>query len=251
VTTLLLLAVLFPVAVYLGFLGWLNRRPRGTVVAGPWDFAGILFAASGFLLVGGPALLSSLLGTDTWRDLWLFGRKTAETPAEGWLLVGRTLVFGLYFLLVVVGAALILRRRQRMTAIYNVDPALVEWVLGEAFGRLRVPFVQCGNVLIIDPDQEPPASQNGEVQAAGPVVPIDRLTTLEVEASVGLCHVTLLWDPPVSLLRREVEAEVRQAVAARPAPGGAVGDWLLILSAALFFLLMLGAGLIILLREVR
>ena len=46
-------------------VGVVDRR-QPLFVPGPWDFAGILFAASGFLLAGGPALLSSR--SETWID---------------------------------------------------------------------------------------------------------------------------------------------------------------------------------------
>ena len=41
-------------AIYLLILGAINRRQHPLMVYGPWDFAGVLFAASGFLLFGGP-----------------------------------------------------------------------------------------------------------------------------------------------------------------------------------------------------
>jgi hypothetical protein len=253
---LLLLAVLFPVAVYLAVLGWINRRPRGVLVSGPWDFVGVLFAASGFLLLGGPALLSSLTQTDTWRNFWVLGKFTGRIPLEQRLALGRVVLFGGYFLLVVSLAAFLLWRRRRLTSIYNVDPSLVENVLGQTFERWRVPFVQTGNLLVIDPGvvmvtpTDPPEG-DGPRTASRPVALVDRVTRLEIEASLGMCHVTLWWDPPGSLLRREVEGQLRLALAEHEAPGGAVGDWLLIASSGLFFLLLLGAGVIALVRLLR
>src|SRR5205085_9151174 len=95
ITTLLLVAVLFPIAIYLSVLGWINRRARGLLISGPWDFAGILFAASGFLFLGGPTLLGTVMQTDLWRDFWV--RTCGDEGAS----VGRVLLFGLYFLVVV------------------------------------------------------------------------------------------------------------------------------------------------------
>src|SRR5262249_36319761 len=139
-TTLLLLAMLFPVAVYLAVLGWLNRRPRGFLVSGPWDFCGVLFAASGFLMLGGPALLDSLSESESWRRLWLMGKGGDNGPLTERLEVGRALLYGGYFLLIVSAAAFLLWRRRRLTAIYNVDPTLVETVLGEVFERMQLSF---------------------------------------------------------------------------------------------------------------
>jgi hypothetical protein len=235
---LLLLAVLFPVAVYLGILGWINRRPRGLLVRGPWDFAGILLAASGLILFGGPALLNSLIQTENWRDFWLTGRfiRDASDP----LALGRVVLYGCYFLIVVAASALVMRHRRRLTSIYNVHPSLVEQVLGETFRRWRLSFLQTGNVLLIEPVQAA-----GPEQAAPPSVLVERVTTLEIEASLALYHVTLAWDPADSLLRHEVESRLRHALAREPAPGGAVGDWFLLAASTLFFLLVLGLGLVV------
>src|SRR5262245_31692421 len=135
-TTLLLIAMLFPVAVYLAILGWLNRRSHGFLLSGSWDFCGILFAASGFLMLGGPALLDSLSQSDVWRRLWLMG-KAGGRPLTEHLELARIILYAIYFLLVISGAAFLLWRRRRLTAIYHVDPVLVETVLGEVFERLR------------------------------------------------------------------------------------------------------------------
>src|SRR5436309_6223400 len=121
---LLLLALLFPVAVYLAVLGWLNRRPHGFLVSGPWDFCGVLFAASGFLTLGGPALIDSLSQSDAWRRLWLMGKAGQGRPLTEYLELGRALLYGGYFLLVVSASAFLLWRRRRLTAVYNVDPTL-------------------------------------------------------------------------------------------------------------------------------
>ena len=75
---MILLAFLLPFSIYLLLLGNLNRRPHPVLVPGTWDFAGVLFAASGFLLVVGPAVISS--GSEGWRMFWLFGAR-AGLPA--------------------------------------------------------------------------------------------------------------------------------------------------------------------------
>src|SRR5262245_39222458 len=67
-----LVAFLFPVTIYLVLLGMLNRHRSPVVVPGPWDFAGVLFAASGFLLVGGPSVLAGV--GDRWRIVRIAGQ---------------------------------------------------------------------------------------------------------------------------------------------------------------------------------
>ena len=62
---------LVPLGLYLLLLGHFNRQGRPVFVSGPLDFVGILFAASGFLMFGGPAILTSL--NESWRSFWLLG----------------------------------------------------------------------------------------------------------------------------------------------------------------------------------
>ncbi len=265
---MLLLAFLFPVAVYLLFLAHLNRRPRPTMVAGPWDFAGVLFAASGFLLFGGPSLLSTLSLNETWRGFWLRGRGGPGITDEDGLLAVRAGLFAVYFVAVVAGAVLVLWRRRRVTAIYNVEPAVVEAVLGQVLQRWQLPFVQAGNVLAFAPDDGPDrrprrrpdplaayapgaelsAAPDGNAAPAGVAPPlVDCAVTLEVDVAPALCHVTLTWDPPDTLLRREVEGQLGRALAEVPSPVSSVGDWMLIIAYGLFFLVLLGLTVLALL----
>jgi hypothetical protein len=250
---LILLAVLFPIAVYLSVLGWINRRPRGLLLSGRWDFVGVLFAASGLLLLGGPALLSSVCLTEAWRNFWIMGKWSGDAGVEESLALGRAILFGTYFLVVVLSCGLILWRRRRLTALYNVDPAVVERVLGEVFAARQMQFVQMGNVLVIDSERPPTLLTTAEdgLPAVAPATVIEEPLTLEVEASARMSHVSLWWNPPDSLLRRELEMQLRHALARERAPGGPIGDWLLLASSLLFFLLLLGAGVLVLLRFTR
>lgn len=267
---MLLLLMLFPVAVYIAVLGWLNRRPHGFIVSGAWDFAGILFAASGFLMLGGPALLDGLSQSDAWRRFWILGKGVSvrdsltqsiqnrrlwlvhapadDRPLSEQLELARALLYISYFLLVLVGTALLLWRRRRLTAIYNVDPFTVETVLGNVLRRQHLSALQAGNVLFIRPDPTAPPP-------AEPLVPgallVEKVTTLEVEASLGLAHVSLWWQPADSLLRRETEKELRLILAQQPAPGHVAGDWMLLVSSLLFFLMVIGAGVVLLLRLMK
>jgi hypothetical protein len=242
----LLLALLLPIAVYLLVLAQINRRPRALLVSGPWDFAGVLFAASGFLLFGGPAILTSLSLNETWRRFWLLGRDSSGLSNDDLLYTLRLVLFALYFAGMVAAASVLLWKRRRLTAVYNVDPAVIETVLGETFERWRLPFVQTGNVLTFEPES---AALSAEKAPAAALV--DQTTTLEVEVSAGMNHATLLWDPPDSRLRREVETQLGRTLAQTPAPASNVGDWLLLVSGGLFFLLLVGLTVLTLLWVLR
>src|SRR5262249_28836011 len=118
------LVFLLPLTIYFLVLGVINRRWRPLVVRGRWDFAGLLFAASGFLLFGGPSILSLLY--QRWRVAWLFNHQQQAPSLSNeayyfWLALAI-----LYFLAVVGGAAFLLWRRGDQLAIYNIDPAIFD-----------------------------------------------------------------------------------------------------------------------------
>src|SRR5438552_1264056 len=125
--SLIFVAFLLPLAVYLLALGWINRQPRPILVSGTWDFVGLLFAASGFLLFGGPAVLSAL--NERWRLLWLLGETGGvsdglDRARDLWVLLAV-----LYFGAVVAGCAWVFLKRRQLTCIYNVEPAIAETAL--------------------------------------------------------------------------------------------------------------------------
>ena len=62
----------FPLAIYLLILALINSRRRPTMISGPWDFALVLLALSGFILVGGPSILAQF--DIFWRYLLLHAR---------------------------------------------------------------------------------------------------------------------------------------------------------------------------------
>ena len=233
IPSLLLVALVLPLAVYLLILARINRGRRALMVSGPWDFAGILFAASGFLIFGGPALLSSLSLNETWRNFWLRGRKPLNIAHDDLLLTLRIVLFVLYFLVVVAVSALLLWRRRRLTSIYNVNPATIETALGETVERWHLPFVQTGNLLTFEPVVPPSAGL------------VERTVILEVDVNPALCHVTLLWHPPDSRLRREMESHLAHALAQTPAPASPASDWLLIAAYFLFFLMLVGVSVLL------
>ena len=101
--SLIFVAFFVPLAVYLLVLGHINRRPRPVLVSGAVDFIGLLFAGSGFLLFGGPAVLSSV--NERWRLFWLLGDAGSLTGLDHAWRLGLVLSL-LYFVVVVAGIAL-------------------------------------------------------------------------------------------------------------------------------------------------
>jgi hypothetical protein len=261
---LILLAFFFPVAVYLLILGGINRRSHPLMVPGVWDFIGILFAASGFLLLGGPAILSSM--NDRWRQFWLFGKSGGGLGPDGvwqlWLFLSI-----LYFGLVVAGAAFLLWRQRHLTSIYNIEPRQIERSLLHIFQRLGLNPVRSGNMYLFGlagdassahlaspegiqaPHYRPgggsvKAEPGGMLAVPGAATAGDFLgqtAILEVETFPGMRHATLHWDPADSLFRQEIESQLQRELAHTPADESDLGGWLLVAGLGLMAVLMLGA----------
>jgi hypothetical protein len=252
-----------PLAVYLLILGHINRGPRHLIVSGTWDFIGVLFAASGFLLAGGPAILSAI--DERWRMFWLFGERVrfVEPSLPGLLL---TVV---YFLVVVVGCVVVFLRQRQLTCIYNVEAAAVEAALLEACEHLGLDPIHSGNLLVfgLSLGGPPAAAPLQGIQAPHSLPRTGRITLerpvlgegplideelagqnaiLEMEPFVAARHVTLRWDPHDSPLRPALEAELDRRLALRGAPEHETGTWLnlagiglLALSVTIVFLMLL------------
>jgi hypothetical protein len=269
---LIFLAFLLPLAVYILVLGMINRRQHPFLVSGVWDFLGILVAASGPLLFGGPAVLSSQ--SERWRTFWLLGRWGGEGP-EGlrqlWVILA-----ALYFVVVVGGASIILWRQRRLTSIYNASEEMVEQALSRVCERLGASPVRSGNLFLfgLSPQLFPgQARMNGEgIQAPHYLPPSAHVTeeaavladkvkleaarsasellghpaVLEIDAFPTMQHVTLRWDPAETPLRREIEEGLTRELERTPAPEHDLGAWLMILGLLLLGLALLG-GLVVLL----
>jgi hypothetical protein len=143
---ILLAFILFPLAVYLLVLGAINRRRHPLIVSGTWDLVGLLFAVSGFLLVAGPAILSS--GSERWRQFWLlgqaeFGPTSPDGARELWVFLSI-----LYFALVVGGAAMLFWRNRHLTSIYNIASTQFEQALAEVCDQLELQPVRSGNLYL-------------------------------------------------------------------------------------------------------
>ena len=272
---MIFLAFLFPLALYLLVLGHINRRRRPLLVSGTWDLIGLLAASSGLLLVGGPALLSSL--NDRWRLFWLLGEGGTPALSGPWVLLSL-----LYLSAVVLGVVCALVRHRRLTSIYNATQATVERILGEVCEGLGLDPVRSGNVHVFglslpepagQPNSAPegiqaphylPASSAG-VSEGAPIRPripplvnaergvgqpeefLGQTVVLEVEAFAPLRHVTLRWDPPESPLRREIEQALARRLGQSAAPAHDTGAWLTLTGTLLLAVTLLG-GLVLMAR---
>ncbi len=235
-------------AIYLLFLGSINRRRHPLMVYGPWDFVGVLFAASGFLLFGGPDALSVL--NEHWRESLLFGDNpsSAASATESlwlcWLILLTT-----YFAVVVGGSAYLLWRSRNQTSIYNVDLETIEAALARILVRLGLQPLRSGDMYYFGMTRsgrtdEQPAKALGSQSVQTEAATSTKVQTspqlgrpnviLEMDAFRPLCHVTLRWEPVNSGVRQEIERELERELAETPAPLNSLGFWLTLGAFGLF-----------------
>jgi hypothetical protein len=262
----LLLAFLFPVTIYLLVLGVIHRRRAPLLVAGTWDFAGVLFAASGFLLIGGPVILTVL--NERWRFNFFLGHEHPGDGDESWHVW--TAVWSLYFLVVALGSGLLIWLRRNTTSIYNVEPRLLELGLVQVLDALGWKWVRSGMRFYLTGPVG--VSERGEaissvMQAAqrfpsprGRPVPtdvdveengrfLDGVPVVELDPFWLLFHAGLTWHNTSKPVRRQIETELERVLERLPTGENPVGSWLLSL-AAFLFCLMIGVLLLLILIHV-
>jgi hypothetical protein len=270
-SSLILLAFLLPLTLYLLALGLINRRQHPLLVSGVWDAIGLVFAASGFLFFGGPAIFTSL--EERWRMWWLLGQsRSAAASDDTWPLWAILAVA--YFVLVVVGVGFFLYRRRHWTAIYHCDPGAVIHSLGDICEGLGLHPVRSGNLFLFGigvgkAAEAPPASEAIQGPHYRPAAPrgvmtaralqlaqragrdlAAQATILEVVPFRVFRHVTLRWDPADSLLRQEIESGLAERLADSDEPPSAVSGWLLLIGSTLLAFLSAAAAALIVFRIV-
>jgi hypothetical protein len=207
------LACLLPPAVYCLALASLNHRPRPTVVPGPWDFLGVLLATSGFLIFGGPAVLSAL--HEGLQPRGRFVELRGYDGSAGWW----PALWLVYFVIVVTGVAWVLWRRRLVTSVYNVDADRFPQWFGQLLDRLGCVWARRGDVFYV-----------GRTNPA----------VVELGLAPGLRHVTLRWESGAGVLRRQLESELRSALAGVAPPPNPLVGWFLSVATALFAVLFFG-----------
>jgi hypothetical protein len=278
---LIVVAFLVPLAVYCLILGLVNRRRRPLLVPAAWDFVGLLFAASGFLLFGLPNLLSGF--TEHGRRVAMFGRPPAGGGGAGaWFAdlfeglcsilfeVGSGGVLLTYFALVVAGCAVILWRRQGQTAVYNVHPDVFDEVLAGVLDAAGLVWSRAGNRYFLrrptrgrkplsvsagggaEPsplavrEHLPPGQGRGAYPASAE--DFEQSAYLEVDPAPALCHVTLGWDVEDEELRKQVEAELAATLAEVRTHHNSAAAWLLLAGGTLLIAAVLTFVVVVLRR---
>jgi hypothetical protein len=284
ILVLLGVCVVFPLAVYFFVLAQLNRRRHPVVVSGVWDFAGVLFALSGLLLLGGPFIMATL--NQDWRDFWLRSPfRSSEGLSEQWWYL-RLGIWALYFAAIFVGSIFLLRWRSHVTSIYNVDQDTLDQALTQALDRLRLDWRRAGQLLyiggptlsdgqaapetaIVTPSQVEVEDQRSRIEDRGSTEESlhmhksggdfqgrtslfesrsapEQKTRLEVNPFPAMCHATLQWSGGDRLKRREIEAELARLLGDVESPPNPSARWLMTVAGILMGVVSFGLLLLVL-----
>lgn len=126
--------MLLPLSLYLLFLGgYVNRRAHPMLVRGDRSFLGVVFALSGFLLIGPPSWVAD--------------------PFRAWGPYVYPIAYTCYLLL--AGSLLwsYLRFQAQQTIIYNLDPDALPVVVRSALDELGLPFQATAGRIAVDEGQ--------------------------------------------------------------------------------------------------
>jgi len=198
--SLIFLSFLIPPAIYLMTLTFRNRGRHPILLAGHWDFVGVVFALSGFLLFGGPAILGALY--QRWRIDWILGRtRILNGIADHW--VFWVSLWVLYFAAVSGCVALLIGRRRNQTSIYNIEPDDFAPLFLDVLKRLGVASSWNGTSRVVV----------GEPEGR---------TAVDIESFPILRHVTLRWLGDHDGIRDPVEEELALTLKRTPAANSAV-----------------------------
>lgn len=239
------LGCLFPLALYCLFLALLHYRRRPTMLSGPWDFAGVLVGLSGFLLVGGTTLLFAFHTAA--RESWLQGSTLADLR-RGHAQSGTItfVLWGLYFLVLVLGSVYLLWQRSDYTVIYNVTPDELESILGSVLDSLGLAHLRRGSRLYVGYG---PVSgglalkpEKAAFDAAAPAGDPLRKAVIDLDGSSLMRTVVLHWDFAAHDLRRELEAELAHDLTRYDSSPGPTGGWFLTAAGSLMLMMIFVLG---------
>ncbi len=264
----LIIVFLFPVAIYCSILAAINRRAQPLMVNGSWDFAGLLFAISGFLLVTGPVIAVAFYQSSM-SDFFLRGTGK-DLPRSVFNVVSDRIAFwGVYYGIICGGAVALLWWRRRTTVIYNVQSDVFESVFTQVLGQLQVPWHRRGKIIYLSggtggPEGRPIAGaavatnfQAHPVPRRDDSVMTEEATSqLTVPPAVTLDAFPLFWNVSlhwhgagIEARRQEIEPALERALASINSEENPISGWLFGI-AGLFFMVMIFATALVILLSV-
>ncbi len=254
-----------PLSLYLFYLSALNRAGRAVIISGVWDIVGVLGALSGFLLIGGPAILSGLY--EQWRISWLLGnfQRLREIRGDwnGWIML-----YAAYFVAVVTFAAWFILQGRNRTSIYNVDSHEFESALRRALEGSGIVWKREGvRTLLLHgagvevkeaiPTNLPTVSveeSGGHIitsTSASRMVESPRLATLRWQPFQAMHHVSLSWSNVDARIREEIETRLAENLRFVRSPDNPAAGWFFTSGALLLLFSLLTLGALVALRLLR
>ena len=138
---------LTPLALYMTWLGAVNRRLHPTVLGGRWDLAALVAGLSGFILFGGALLVAAFQSN---ARLVLRGNDTQLKSAFEQEKVAWALTAGGYLLVVAGWVTLGMLARSRTVAVYNVDREVAEEAVNAALADAGASGTRFGDAWTVD-----------------------------------------------------------------------------------------------------
>jgi hypothetical protein len=229
----------------------INRRMQPLMVAGTWDFLGVLLATSGFLLFVGPAFLSGTF-RESLRDVATAGESVNINSAVSEIWGAWWTMWLLYYGLVLVGGAFLVWSRRNTTVIYNVEPRNFETTLLATTQRMNLPASRLGNRLFLgisslptslSVEEEPTTEVLTHVPAAlesRPAQPaFSERVIVDIEVFAPLRNVSLHWRHASPAARTDFERELQRGLVEVVTIDNPVGGWLLGIAAFLVLAIMM------------
>lgn len=223
-----------PLAIHCLILNMLNRRSHPVVIAGTWDFAEVLFAVSGFLFFGGPAILAGF--NQRYRDYLLYGGlrpmpKITDAISHLWI----ALWVG-YYVIVLAFAAYMLWRRRRATSIYNIEADAFHESLAGVLDRLKLEWVRNGGTVFINAPGNPElVDRPNNLDAKRDM---RRRLVIALDVFPAMRHVSMYWPDDAGALRSEIEDRMARAFAEVRTRNNPVAGWLLSIAGCLLSIML-------------
>lgn len=246
----LLIAFLFPVAVYCSVLAAINRRSQPLLVSGTWDFVGLLFASAGFLLITGPTM-ALMLYKQGERSFWastdtaVVSREVVDVLASGFV------YWGLYYGLVVGGAVALLWWRRKNTVVYNVQPEVFDSVFEQVLKQNQVPWRRHGKrLMLFSNGTSAPVSVSDAHRLDAAMH--ENSSYVSIDAVPLLCNISLHWQGPTAeRLREQLEVDLDKSLRQVYTEENPAAGWLLGISAVMFLIMIFTTSLVILIALMR
>lgn len=217
---MILLILFLPVSIYLIWVGGISRQSRPSIVGGAWDFVALMFAGSGLILAGLPAVITSIY--ETWRRYWLTGEGPipfASLEGSRWFWIS---IWLLYFVMVLSLAAIFIYRRRCWTCYYNVESGAFDSAVAEALEQSGYQHRKFGNLYILH------NAEDGSEEK------------MEVEVFPFLNHGTVYFNKPESLLSKHLISLISQELINTSTPHHWGGLLLMFLGFFVMFLTVIG-----------